>query len=105
MILINTDSISKQFSYDDYAIPGKEYVDLDGNLIIWPITLDGYSSKIITQNRVCQDVINDGLLMVGDISGSEGVPDCYVNLYDFAAFAGYWLSCNDPQIPECEFPY
>jgi len=49
MILINTDSTSRQFSYDDYAIPGKEYVDLNGDLISWPITLDGYSSQIITQ--------------------------------------------------------
>jgi len=49
MILINTDPTSRQFSYNDYAIPGKEYVDLNGNLITWPVTLDGYSSKIITQ--------------------------------------------------------
>jgi len=49
MILINTDPTSRQFSYDDYAISGKEYIDLNGDLIIWPVTLDGYSSKIITQ--------------------------------------------------------
>ncbi len=29
-----------------------------------------------------------------DISGPDGVPDCVVNLYDFAEFASQWLSCG-----------
>jgi len=56
-------------------------------------------------NPVCQDIIDDGLLAASDISGPDGTPDCYVNLYDFAAIAGDWLSCNDPQNAECELPY
>ena len=60
---------------------------------------------ITVENPTCQDVINDGLLIIGDFSGSEGTPDCYIDIYDFAVFAGNWLRCNDPQDPECEFPY
>jgi hypothetical protein len=30
----------------------------------------------------------------GDISGPEGVPDCYVNMYDIVAFASDWLTCS-----------
>ena len=60
---------------------------------------------ITVENPTCQDVINDGLLITGDISGPEGAPDCHIDLYDFAAMAGNWLRCNDPREPECEFPY
>jgi len=30
----------------------------------------------------------------GDISGPEGVPDCYVNIYDVVALASDWLTCS-----------
>ena len=60
---------------------------------------------IIVTNPACQDVINDGLLLIADLSGPEGNPDCYVDLHDFAAFAGEWLNCNNPRDPECESPY
>jgi len=60
---------------------------------------------IEVENPTCQDVIDDGLLMIGDISGPEGTPDCRVNLYDFSAFAGNWLRCNNPQDTSCEFPF
>jgi len=60
---------------------------------------------ITVSDPTCQDVIDDGLLKASDISGPEGTPDCYVDLYDFAAFAGEWLSCNDPQDIGCESPY
>ena len=60
---------------------------------------------IEAENPTCLNVIDDGLLIIGDISGSDGTPDCYVNLYDFAELTGYWLRCNNPQDLECEFPY
>jgi len=60
---------------------------------------------ITVESPTCQNIIDDGLLIMGDQSGPEGTPDCYINLYDFAVFAGNWLRCNDPQDPECEFPY
>ena len=61
--------------------------------------------EIKVENPTCQDVINDGLLISSDFSGPEGTPDCRVDLYDFAAFAGNWLRCNNPQDGDCEFPY
>ncbi len=60
---------------------------------------------ITVVNPTCQDIIDDGLLIVGDISGPEGTPDCHVDLYDFAFFAGEWLSCNNPSDPDCEDPF
>ena len=60
---------------------------------------------ITVENPTCQDVIDNGLMIMGDLSGPEWTPDCYINLYDFAAFAGNWLRCNNPQDPQCEFPY
>ena len=60
---------------------------------------------ITVENPTCQDVIDDGLLLMADLSGPEGVPDCYIDLYDFAALAGNWLYCNDPQDPECVLLY
>ncbi|MCK4629209.1 MAG: hypothetical protein KAT56_09405 [Sedimentisphaerales bacterium] len=60
---------------------------------------------LIVEDPTCDDVIADGKLIMGDISGPAGDPDCYIDLYDFAAFAGNWLRCNDPQDPDCEFLY
>lgn len=60
---------------------------------------------ITVTSPTCADVIADGLTMPVDISGPEGGPDCKVDLYDLAAFSLYWTKCNDPAIPECDFPY
>jgi len=69
-------------------------------------TSEKYDEVTITiENPVCADVIDRGLLMPADISGPEGLPDCRVDLYDFAVISSYWLNCNDPQDPECDFPY
>ena len=53
----------------------------------------------------CADVIADGLGIATDISGPEGVADCYIDLYDFAAVAADWLRCNNPADANCEWPY
>ncbi len=29
--------------------------------------------------------------LTGDISGPEGEPDCYIDIYDLVALAGQWL--------------
>jgi len=63
------------------------------------------SVTIAVENPTCQDIIADGLLKSADISGPEGTPDCYIDLYDFAALAGDWLRCNNPQDPGCELLY
>ena len=34
-----------------------------------------------------------------DISGPNGVPDCRVNIWDFAEVALQWMGCNDPAQP------
>jgi concanavalin A-like lectin/glucanase superfamily protein len=60
---------------------------------------------ITVEDPTCQDVIKDGLLKKADVSGPLGVPDCYVDIHDFAALAGEWLGCNDPQDADCEFLY
>ena len=48
-------------------------------------------------NPTCQDVIDGGLLLLGDISGPLGVPDCNVDWYDVMVIASYWAGCNDPE--------
>jgi len=48
---------------------------------------------------VCGD---PGTVMEADISGPDGVPDCYVNMYDFAALAAAWLNCTEPTDPNCQ---
>ncbi|MCK4629226.1 MAG: hypothetical protein KAT56_09495 [Sedimentisphaerales bacterium] len=60
---------------------------------------------LIVENPTCQDIIEGEWLIMGDLSGPEGSPDCYVDLYDFAVLAGNWLRCNDPQNPGCEFQF
>ena len=52
--------------------------------------------------RYCGDFATQYL--DGDVSGpQEGVPDCYVNLYDLMFLANGWLACTDPAVPDnCE---
>ena len=40
--------------------------------------------------------------LAGDISGPDGVPDCYVNLHDLAVLSGSWLTCTDPENTACD---
>ncbi|MBN1845624.1 MAG: hypothetical protein JW810_08075 [Sedimentisphaerales bacterium] len=64
----------------------------------------------IVKDAVCEDMLmldpDSGQLynpqLSFDVSGPDGVPDCYVNLYDFAEFAQQWLLCNDPQGEDCQ---
>ena len=49
----------------------------------------------------CDDVRAAGHVIAGDISGPLGVPDCYVDLYDFATMAADWLYCTDPEDADC----
>ena len=53
----------------------------------------------------CANVLLDGKVMVGDLSGPEGTPDCAINFYDLAVIAASWLQCNDPQGTGCIWPY
>ena len=49
--------------------------------------------------QVCGDVGTE--YPVGDLTGPEGVPDCYFDLYDFSLFASQWLECTDPTGLDC----
>ena len=53
----------------------------------------------------CADVLADGRALKGDLSGPAGVPDCVIDLYDFAVIASGWLNCNDPKDTRCMWPY
>lgn len=63
------------------------------------------SIQIEVVSPTCADVITEGLLLVGDISGPDGTPDCRVNLFDVAEIAAAWMTCNDPSDVNCAFPY
>jgi concanavalin A-like lectin/glucanase superfamily protein len=43
----------------------------------------------------------EGIIMTCDISGPNGVPDCYCDLFDFAAVGREWLLCTNPTDPSC----
>ena len=49
-------------------------------------------SCAISDAPVCGD-------LDADITGSGGVPDCYVNVLDLAAITSQWLECTDPASP------
>jgi hypothetical protein len=72
---------------DDAELPAVDYIDI--NLVI----------------PTCADVLADGLGIGADLSGPEGVSDCRVDIYDFAAMASDWLRCNDPTDATCDWAY
>jgi len=40
-----------------------------------------------------------------DVTGPDGVPDCFVDLFDFASFASDWLKCGiDRDVGDCIWP-
>lgn len=61
--------------------------------------------RIEVISPTCADVIAEGKLMPGDVSGPDGTPDCRIDLFDFVKMAQDWLRCNDPRAVECEYPY
>ena len=84
--------------------------DMAGTYVLQLTADDGMAENsdtvtIIVKMPTCEDVINDGLLLIGDFSGPEDKPDCKVDLYDLAIFVSNWMVCNDPSIPGCRFPY
>jgi len=74
-----------------------------------PITGTGSGLINLTDDLVIKTVsprpVNCGaagtVYLYGDISGSSGAPDCYVNLLDLTALADTWLRCTDPAEPQC----
>ena len=63
---------------------------------------DEVSDKVIFEPWLGPACGDPGYLPpLGDLSGPLGVPDCKVNMYDFAILAQNWLYCNDPRDPQC----
>ena len=69
------------------------------------VFIDTDDVNVIISIPSCEDVIADGVGIATDVSGPEGVADCYIDLYDFAAVAADWLRCNNPADANCEWPY
>ncbi len=74
---------------------------------------DIYDEIVITVNEPkCDDLLvyNTGTgrylnpYLTADISGPEGKPDCYIDLYDLTVIASSWLMCNDPEGEGCTPP-
>lgn len=74
---------------------------------------DIFDEVVITVNEpVCDDllVFNEASgrfvnpYLSADISGPDGKPDCYVNLYDLSRLVENWLLCNDPEGEGCMQP-
>jgi len=88
--------------YVTFSLPGQYVLRLtadDGLKAVY----DYAAINVISPT--CEDIISDGLLIKSDISGPADAPDCYIDLYDFAAFAGDWLRCNNPEDVDCEYVY
>jgi hypothetical protein len=46
--------------------------------------------------RTCQELLNDGVVLMGDIN-----EDCEVSFKDIEILAESWLNCNNPEDPIC----
>ncbi len=81
----------------EFSAPGTYTLQLTADDTIAAIS----DEVVITVvDPTCQDVIDAGLLLVGDVD-----QNCYIDLNDFAAIAANWLSCNDPQDANCMWPF
>ena len=63
---------------------------------------DENDDEVMTPEPTCQDLINAGDGLLGDICGPNGEPDCQVDLFDFRCLAHDWLSCNEPLDANCK---
>ncbi len=77
------------------------YIGLLDDIRIWSYPLDDYTAALLWTD------FNPGMTVClekypMDVSGPDGTPDCIVNLYDFAAIADKWLTCN--RVPESTCP-
>ena len=63
--------------------------------------LQKYSTMALPANETCANLVEDGMGLIADISGPAGIPDCYINIYDLAAFSVDWLACDNFDDPAC----
>jgi len=58
----------------------------------------GVFAPPLGQNDYC-GLPGTAYYMIMDISGPQGKPDCYVDIYDLLEIVAGWLECNDPRFP------
>ena len=80
-----------------FSAPGTYVLQLSADDTLAVVTDE---VEIVVTEPTCQDVIDAGLLIMGDVD-----QNCYVDLYDFAAVAANWLSCNNPADSNCMWPF
>ena len=71
-------------------------IDTVGIYTLRLTAFDGGQSKydeisLTTGEPSCEYVRNHNLLIKGDVTGPNGIPDCRVDLWDYAYLAKYWL--------------
>ena len=72
-----------------------EYLSDESNL-----EFDYSESLAIMEESSCQEVIDQGYGLAGDIDC-----DCYITMADFADIASDWSKCVDPCDPNCAKPW
>ncbi|MFH1615903.1 MAG: hypothetical protein ABIG61_12575 [Planctomycetota bacterium] len=88
-LVYGADGLLQQYSGATVTENGRTYRFLE---------LD-YGQIAIISSVICGP--NNATILTADISGPAGIPDCYVDYYDFARFASEWLSCTDPADANC----
>ncbi|MEN6308592.1 MAG: LamG-like jellyroll fold domain-containing protein [Anaerohalosphaeraceae bacterium] len=89
------------FGAENLTATTAPYNGLLDDVRIWSYPLSDYDTALLWTD------FNPGMTVClekypMDVSGPEGTPDCIVNLYDFAAIADKWLTCN--RVPESTCP-
>lgn len=117
-LLVDSGTTSQAVNDEDITIPMRMAMCADhdsGNVMsgqldqvrLYDIVLSEFEIAQIAMDDMV--VIEDGCqperwpeqVIVGDISGPAGVPDCYLDLFDVGALAGEWLECRDLNNPSC----
>lgn len=66
-----------------------------GSVVISTTATNGYviadAVLFAGQMITCGDILAAGQQMAGDVSGPDGQPDCYVNMFDLCEMASQWL--------------
>ena len=96
-VIINNDAVGV-YTLTLAVNDGFEYEGVEAPDVVDTMTLT-------VNDPDCATAMAEKGTIFGDISGPAGVPDCYVNLYDFSALSADWMSCMDPHNSACENPY
>ncbi len=89
-VVYGTDGLLKDYNGSFITIDNKSY---------WQVELAAGEIAVISQDPYCG--MPGTTYLPADVSGPQGEPDCYVDLYDLTVFGVEWLYCNDPQNSNC----